>query len=335
MFRIKDVAFGQVMPLMMTATNIMSNELGNLGASSPAFQNSFVYLGLALTLILFRLIKGRMPASKEVIKDADVTAAPIPWWYYGAFAVIDVEANYFVVLAFRYANFATVGLLMNLTTPFATLLSYVFLKKRFRWNHYIGGIIALCGCIVIFAFEYSSKNNIDELKGNCFVVLATIFYATSNVMEEWCVSDRGNTIEVNINFLGRMGMIGVVVSLIQILATERSDLSGIEWDGKIVALFAGYAIVLYVFYLVCSVFLRLVEAVFFNLSTITGTCYTVIASYVVFNESVAWYYWIALAANLCGIILYSFGEPVEKRDKVTREQSLPYASVTSMSSPKC
>merc|ERR1719313_2907765 len=100
---------------MMTGTNIFSNELGNLNASAPAFQNSFVYLGLALTLILFRLIKGRMPASKELIKEEDIKAAPIPWWYYAGFAVIDVEANYFVVLAFRYANFATVALLMNLT----------------------------------------------------------------------------------------------------------------------------------------------------------------------------------------------------------------------------
>ena len=54
----------------------------------------------------------------------------LPWWRYAVWAVLDVEANYFVVKAFQYTSITSVTLLDCFSIPCAMLLTRVFLQSR-------------------------------------------------------------------------------------------------------------------------------------------------------------------------------------------------------------
>lgn len=118
-----------------------------------------------------------------------VTSSPL--WLYLAIACVDLQANFMVLSAFRYANFATIALLLHFTIPFVTLLSYVFLGTRYCWKHYIGVAIALTGSVILSASDYQESNNNDELKGDVIAIVSAFLYATANVTQEFCIGQNG------------------------------------------------------------------------------------------------------------------------------------------------
>lgn len=58
----------------------------------------------------------------------------VAWWRYALLSIADVEANYFVVLAYQYTSITSVMLIDCFTIPCVMLLSRCFLhvKVQFR-----------------------------------------------------------------------------------------------------------------------------------------------------------------------------------------------------------
>lgn len=289
--------FGQLIMLLNVVTGILSKYLSNEQASLPTLQSAFLYVSLAVVYLSIKFFYYRGRAA---------TKTGVPLWFYVILGIVDVEGNYFAVKAFDYANYVTVGLLLNMTVPFATAMCYVFLKTRYQWQHYVGAVIAVCGSIVIFATDYDASINGDmsrELRGDFYCLIAALFYATSNVMIQSVVKVRD--MHANVELLGCMGFVGAVVSLVQILLLEVDPIKKTDLNDRVYGYMTGYVATLFTFYTVVSVFLRLAESLFFNISLLTGPVFTVMASYLLFDESVKPLYWVALVIYYIGLTLYA------------------------------
>ncbi|KAK5014500.1 hypothetical protein LTR16_004222, partial [Cryomyces antarcticus] len=87
------LALGQVLALCLTGTNTFSALLAGKGTSIPAFQTFFNYVLLNMVYTSYTIYRyGFKKWTKIILKDG---------WRYFILAFLDVEGNYFVVLAYR------------------------------------------------------------------------------------------------------------------------------------------------------------------------------------------------------------------------------------------
>lgn len=293
-FQLLCFGFGQCIMLLNVLSGILSKYLTRANASVPTLQSTFLYVLLAVVYQAVRYYR------KQPLLG-------IKWYYYVFLGFVDVEGNYFAVKAFNFANYATLGLLLNMTVPFVTILCYIFLGTRYSWQHYTGAFIAFCGCVVIFVSDYTSSANGSstgrELRGDLYAVIAAAFYATSNVMIQAVVKVRN--VDSNIEVLGFLGLWASIVSIIQVAILENNSFSEVDWTADVYGYMTGYVLTLFTFYTIVSVFLRWGESLMFNLSLLTGPVFTVIFSYALFDESVNNWYWMALVLFYIGLITYS------------------------------
>lgn len=110
--RLIGLFLGQVLSLLIVGTSICSSILSDRGVSIPTTQSALNYLLLCLYLF-FR--KGKLQR---------------PWWAYLGIALVDVEANYLVVRAYRDTSITSVTLLDCFAIPCAMALSYMALGSR-------------------------------------------------------------------------------------------------------------------------------------------------------------------------------------------------------------
>ncbi|CEG37301.1 drug metabolite transporter superfamily [Plasmopara halstedii] len=285
--------FGQAIMMLNVASGILSKYLTLENASLPTLQSTCLYVVLGAVYITVRYVR-------------KTPLLGLPWWFYLILAFVDVEGNYFAVKAFNYANYATLSLILNMTVPFVSLFCYLFLKTRYSTRHYLGATIALSGSIVIFVTDYTSSANgtsSREIRGDMYALIAAAFYATSNVMIQAVVKTRN--VSSNIEVLGFLGFWASIVSIIQVLILELDSIQSVVFTGRVYGYMTGYVGVLFVFYTVSSVFLRWAESLMFNLSLLTGPIFTVAISYLIFDESVNKWYWLALTLVYIGLICYS------------------------------
>ncbi|KAG7390749.1 hypothetical protein PHYPSEUDO_006868 [Phytophthora pseudosyringae] len=292
-FQLVCFGFGQAIMLLNVASGVLSKYLTLENASLPTLQSTCLYVLLAVVYLLVRFVR-------------KTPLVGVSWWFYVVLAVVDVEGNYFAVKAYNYANYATLSLILNMTVPFVTLFCYLFLKTRYSTRHYLGAVIALGGSVVIFVSDYTSSANgtsSREVRGDLYALIAAAFYATSNVMIQAVVKARD--VDSNVEVLGFLGFWASIVSIIQVLVLERSPIEAVDFTGRVYGYMAGYVCVLFVFYTITSVFLRWAESLMFNLSLLTGPIFTVAVSYLIFDEAVNKWYWLALALVYIGLICYS------------------------------
>lgn len=306
-FQMVCFAFGQGIMLLNVASGVLSKYLTIENASLPTLQSTCLYILLGVVFLAVRFVR-KTPRTS------------IPWWYYIFLAFVDVEGNYFAVKAYNYANYATLSLILNTTVPFVTVFCWVFLKTRYRALHFVGGVIALGGPITIFLSDYASSNNgvaSREVRGDFYALIAAVFYATSNVMIQAAVKTRD--VNSNIEVLGFLGFWASIISIIQVAILERQPIADVDWNGRIYGYMAGYVLVLFTFYVVTSVFLRWAESLMFNLSLLTGPVFTVAVSYLIFDEPVNKWYWLALAFVYVGLVIYSSSKAPIERDQEKEE----------------
>ncbi|CAK4167564.1 unnamed protein product [Aphanomyces euteiches] len=300
--QITNFTYGQVISILLVCTNIFTNKLQRNDALVVTFSTTFLYVFLALVCIPYYYIKR--------CKSVD-----LPWWFWLLFGLIDVEANYWSVAAYKVnANYAILGLILHLTIPIVTVLSYFFMGKRYNWFHFVGCFFAIGGVCVIFGAstgDYSDEYP-NQMKGNLKAVLAACFYALSNLLQEFAVKRKDTGLDANIECLGKMGFTGTIVSVIQMACIgEYGLVRDVSWTGANVGWNVGYVLTMFAFYLTVSVFLRVTESLLFNISLLTSDLYSALSVMWIFDGVVPHLYWLAWALECVGITIYSVYEPVD------------------------
>jgi len=289
------IAVGQVLSLCITATNTFSTFLASAGTSIPAFQTIFNYVLLTLIYLPWTLHRtGPRAFFRVALRDG---------WKYLILSFLDVEGNYFTVLAYRYTNILSAQLLNFWSIVCVVAVSFFVLRVRYR-PFQIAGILLCCGGMgLLLASDHLTGANggpaADMVKGDLFGLLGATFYGLSNVFEEWFVSRRP-VHEV----LAFLGVFGVVINGVQAAIFDRASFAAAVWTPAVGGYLAGYTLALTIFYSLVPLMLRMGSAAVFDISLLTANFWGVIIGIRVFGYVIHFLYPIAFVLIILGLVVY-------------------------------
>ncbi|KAJ8431614.1 hypothetical protein Cgig2_001091 [Carnegiea gigantea] len=265
-----------------------------LGVDAPIAQSFFNYFCLTAVyggIMLFR--------RKKLLA---------PWYYYLPLGFVDVQGNYLVVKAFQYTSITSVTLLDCWTIPWVIILTWAVLGTRYSIWQYVGAATCIIGlCLVLLSDSgVSGGGGSNPLLGDFLVIAGTLFYALSNVGEEFFVKQK-DLVET-ISMLGVFGLLFSLCEMYPFVANKRSKLEAIEWSTNVVLGFGGFAAASFLFYTLVPFVLRLSGATLFNLSILTSDMWAVAIRILFYRQRVDWLYYISFAFVVVGLIIYSQSE---------------------------
>jgi len=287
---------GQILSLALTGTNTFSGLLAVRGNSIPAFQAFFNYVLLNIIYTSITIYKYGFKGWLQAIKRSKGK--------YIILAFLDVEGNYFTVLAYRYTTTISAQLINFWAIVVVVIISFLFLRVRYHWTQVLG-ILICCGGMGVLLYSDSSTGASSvggvstELKGDLFMLLGATLYGFSNVAEEFLVSKQP-LYEV----VGQLGFWGMIINGVQAGIFDRASFRSAKWDGAIGGYLTGFTLILTLFYTLAPILFRLSSAAFFNISLLTGNFYGVAIGIRVFGYTLAKLYPVAFVMIILGLFVY-------------------------------
>ncbi|PHH81798.1 hypothetical protein CDD82_7840 [Ophiocordyceps australis] len=287
---------GQVLALCITATNTFTSFLAEAHFNAPAFQSLLNY---ALLAILFNTL--------FLVRDgprAWYKAARADGWRYLIMAFLDVEGNYFTVLAYQYTTILSAQLLNFWSIVVVVSTSFLFLRVRYRWCQFVGILVACAGMGILLASDHIQNRNggpaENAVKGDLFGLLGASLYGASNVLEEYLVSRRPMH-----HVLAFITLLGVIISAVHAAIFDRHALAHAPWSqSSVPAYLVGYTLCLSLFYILAPLILRMGSAAFFDISLLTANFWGVIIGVRVFGYVIHFLYPIAFVCIVSGLVVY-------------------------------
>ncbi|KAI2604870.1 DUF914-domain-containing protein [Hypoxylon fragiforme] len=289
------LSLGQILALCITATNTFSTFLVNYGTSIPAFQTVFMYILLSLGYLPYTLYKyGPKKYGQILLKDG---------WKYFILSFLDVQGNYFTVLAYRYTNILSAQLINFWAIVCVVFVSFLLLRVRYKLFQILGILICCGGMGLLLASDHIQGINGGAgesiLKGDLFALVGATCYGLTNVFEEWYVSKRP-MYEV----LAFMGLFGMLINGVQAAIFDRQSFQEATWNGSVAGYLVGYTLVLAFFYSIVPFLLRIASAAFYNISLLTANFWGTIIGIHVFGYAIHYLYPIAFVLIIVGLTVY-------------------------------
>lgn len=286
---------GQLLSLCITATNTFTTFLANYGTSIPAFQTVFTYILLSLIYLTYTVYTyGPKKYGKILLRDG---------WKYFILSFLDVQGNYFTVLAYRYTNILSAQLINFWAIVCVVIISFLLLRVRYKIFQIIGILICCGGMGILLASDHIQGTNggpaENMLKGDLFALLGATCYGLTNVFEEWYVSKRP-MYEV----LSFMGLFGMCINGVQAAIFDRQSFQQATWNNAVAGYLVGYTLVLALFYSVVPFILRIASAAFYNISLLTANFWGTIIGIHVFGYAIHFMYPIAFVLIIVGLTVY-------------------------------
>lgn len=279
---------GQVVSFVLAVASFSSSFIADLGVDAPLTQSFFTYLSLALvygSILLYRRQKLR-----------------ISWYWYLFLGFVDVQGNYLVNKAYQYSSITSVTLLDCWTIPWVIILTWIFLGTRYSLWQFFGAALCIVGLGLVLLSDagVGGGGGSRPLLGDILVIAGTLFFALSNVGEEFCVKKK-DRVEV----VTMIGIFGLLVSVCEISIMELKSLESVEWSTDIILGFVGYAVSTFLFYTIVPFLLQISGATWFNLSLLTSDMWAVVFRIFFYHQKVDWLYYISFAMVAVGLIIYS------------------------------
>ncbi|KAG0164179.1 hypothetical protein DFQ28_010699 [Apophysomyces sp. BC1034] len=292
---LKVLFLGQLLSLCITGTNVTTTILSTrFSFAAPTSQTFLNYACLAIVYNSYAIYK------------RGIRGWLLQFWrrgiYYFILGLIDVEGNYFVVKSFQYTSMLSAMLLDCWSTPVCMVLSYFFLKVRYRWVQYLGVFIALCGLGMLVGSDVMTGKNyeaVNAVKGDLFCLLGATLYGFSNVGEEF-MARKHPLYEV----IGMFTFFATFINLIQLMILERDELSTFVNTPEAIGMVVVYTVCMFTLYSLAPVMFRLGSALLYNLSLLTSDFYGLIFGLGLFGYKVTFLYPIAYVVVIIGIAIY-------------------------------
>ena len=294
------LCLGQLLSLCDTGTNIFSEYLADEGTSIPAFQNMLNYILIGLVYGSWTIYKYGFGGWFNMLKKDG--------WRYLIYSFMDVQGNYFTVLAYRYTTILSAQLINFWAIVLVVTISFLFLKVRYHYSQVAGILICVGGMGILLASDHITGSNGgdisrgNQLKGDLFALAGATFYGLTNVFEEFLVSKRP-LYEV----VGQIGFWGTIISGAQTGIFDRPAWRAATWNGAVGGYFVGYTLILSLFYSTAPIMFRMASAAFFNISLLTGNFWGVVTGIQLFHLHIHWMYPIAFVCIIGGLIIYFVG----------------------------
>ncbi|KAM7373964.1 hypothetical protein PAMP_006648 [Pampus punctatissimus] len=293
---LKTIAMGQVLSLLICGTAVSCQYLANAGVNTPMLQS---FLNYALLLLIYTTILSTRKGDRNILQ-----ILKTKWWKYLLIGLADVEANYTVVKAYQFTTLTSVQLLDCFVIPVLILLSWFFLKTRYRMVHFVAvllcllGVGAMVGADILAGRDQGSTS--DVVLGDGLVLLSGVLYAVSNVCQEYTVKNLSR-----VEFLGMIGLFGTLISGAQLVLLELCSVREIKWDLQISMLFAVYALCMYALYSFMPVVVKMTSATAVNLSLLTADLFSLFCGIFLFRYTFSALYIISFVGITVGFVLFN------------------------------
>ncbi|GJT92353.1 solute carrier family 35 member F1-like protein isoform X1 [Tanacetum coccineum] len=210
---------GQFVSIILALLNFTSSLTANLGANSPVTLGFFGYLALTIvngSILLYQRLNS----------------------------------------AYYFTSITSVALLDCWTVAWVILFTRLFLGTRYSLWQFIGASICGLGLCLVFLSDagVGGGGGSNILLGDLLVIGGTVFFALSNVGQEYCVKKIG-LVEV----LAMVGAFGMLFSVIQIAIVERKSLEAIKWSTELILTFFGYTVGFFIFYTLTPLMLKVIN----------------------------------------------------------------------------
>ncbi|KAL9428055.1 hypothetical protein AB3S75_030111 [Citrus x aurantiifolia] len=282
---------GQLVSFTLALTSFTSSLIADLGVDAPVTQSAFTYFFLALVyggVLLYRRQRLR-----------------VAWYWYLLLGFVDVQGNLLVNKAYQFSSITSVTLLDCCTIAWVIVLTWLFLGTRYSLWQLLGAALCVLGLGLVLLSDAGGDGGGGSrpLLGDVLVIAGTIFFATSNVGEEFFVKKK-DRLEV----VCMIGVYGLLVSAVQLSILELKSWESVEWSTNILLGFAGYAASSFMFYTLAPFVLKLSGATMFNLSLLTADMWAVVFRICFYHQKVHWLYFLAFGIVVIGLIIYSTTE---------------------------
>lgn len=322
--QLNGILLGQVISILIVGTGLTSSLLADkYKVNIPTTQSFLNYFLLSFLLIPLSIMNKR--EREEERPETGVSSAEDGkneklWeifkkrgWIYLLLAIVDVEANFLVVLAYQYTSITSVMLLDCFTIPCVMFGSYFFLKYKYRAMHIIGAGMSISGIALLMVGDVLTSDESNRppnpLLGDCLCLIGAILYSVSNVGQEKMVCQLNYK---RTEYLGFLGFFGSIVGFVQVMIIERSRLPGIDWQWQVILLMLGFAICLFCMYTLVPTMLRVSSATFLNLSLLTSDGFSIIISIYVFNQKPSIFYYFSLVLAIVGLFIYNAANNIQE-----------------------
>lgn len=225
--------------------------------------------------------------------------------------------------AYQYSYITSVTLLDCWTVVWVIILTWYALGTRYSFLQFVGAGTCVAGLALVLLSDAESTGEPDPSKipllGDALVIAGTVFFAFSNVGEEYCVKKK-DRVEV----VAMLGLFGLVISMVQILVFERKSLEAVTWSPTMISLFAGFAVAIFIFYTITPFVLKMSGATLFNLSLLTSDMWAVAIRLLFYQQQINWLYYVAFAVVAIGLIVYSVNESSSADGRATGTEAAPH-----------
>ncbi|KAM5180557.1 solute carrier family 35 member F2-like [Mantella aurantiaca] len=294
---LKIVLLGQMLSLFLCGTSVISQLLvDNYKVNTPVMQNFITYFLLSLVYTVWLAFRSGENGLLYTMKHK--------WWKYLLLAVADVEGNYCLVKAFQYTTLTSVQLLDCVAIPALMILSWFILRTRYKLIHYIAVGICLLGVgIMVYADVLSGQEDgkgSNMLIGDSLVILGACLYAVCDLCQEYVVKKLSC-----VEFLAMLGIFGVFVSGIQLVALETAAVASIDWNFGVGLLYASYAFCLFGFYTTMTYVVLHSSGISVILALLTADIYSLFIGRFLFGYKFSSLYILSFVMIIVGFILYN------------------------------
>ncbi|XP_041808641.1 solute carrier family 35 member F2 [Chelmon rostratus] len=294
---LKTILMGQFLSMLICGTAVSCQYLADAGVETPVLQS---FLNYALLLLVYTTILSARKGERNILQ-----ILKTKWWKYLVMGVADVEANYAVVKAYQFTNLTSIQLLDCFVIPVLMVLSWFFLKTRYKLVHFIAVVVCLLGVGAmvgadVLAGRAQGSKNVDVVLGDGLVLLSAVLYAVSNVCQEYTVKNLSR-----VEFLGMMGLFGTLISGLQLAALETQAVAAIKWDLHISVWFAVYVLFMYTLYSCMPVVVKMTSATAVNLSLLTADLFSLFCGIFLFHHTFSTLYIVSFVVITLGFVMFN------------------------------
>ncbi|KAJ8267015.1 hypothetical protein GJAV_G00137320 [Gymnothorax javanicus] len=293
---VKVIAMGQALSMLICGTAVSCQYLADKKVETPMLQSFLNYALLLLTYTIALALKKGDKNIFQIIKRK--------WWKYLLLGFADVEANYCVVMAYQYTTLTSIQLLDCFVIPVLMVLSWIFLKTRYKVVHYASVAVCLLGVGAMVAADLLAGRNqgstSDVLLGDTLVLISAALYAVSNVCQEYTVKNLSRT-----EFLGMVGLFGTLISGIQLVVLEHKAVPLIKWDWSVVLLFTIYGLCMFALYSFMPVVIKMTSATAVNLSLLTADLFSLFCGLYLFHYTFSGLYIVSFLVITVGFVVFN------------------------------
>ncbi|WOG91104.1 hypothetical protein DCAR_0310352 [Daucus carota subsp. sativus] len=285
---VQSLLLGQLVSLVLSVMSFTSSFVASLGVNTPLTLSFTAYL--AITLVYGSIFLCRR---QKLL---------VPWYWYLFLGFIDAQGNYLYNKAYQYSSITSVTILDCWTIAWVIILTWIFLGTKYSLRQFLGAAVCLLGLGLVLLSDagVGGGGGTKPLLGDTLVIAGTLFFAISNVGEEFCVKKKDV-----VEFLSMIGLFGLLVSGCQAAILEKRVVESVNWSPEVILAFAGYAVASLMFYILTPFVLKTSGSTMFNLSLLTSDMWAVVIRIFFYRQQVDWLYYVSFILAVIGLVIYS------------------------------